>query len=314
MGWFTRKKAVAAGAVLGAGMLAAALAPSVAGATPAALSGPRASVTSASPAMARGAVVGLAAEPKVGAVLVDAAGHTLYLFSADANHHPHCTGSCATAWPPLLTTAKPVAGKGVKAGLLGTVRDPDGKVQVTYHGWPLYTFSADTKPHEATGQGIVAFGGKWAAVNAAGTGVGMAMAPTMARGAMVGLASEAKVGAVLVDASGHTLYAFSKDADHQSHCTGACATAWPPLLTTAKPVAGKGVKAGLLGTVRDPDGKVQVTYHGWPLYTFKGDTKAHEATGQGIVAFGGKWAAVNAAGNPAGATTTSSSSPSGGGW
>jgi predicted lipoprotein with Yx(FWY)xxD motif len=129
------------------------------------------------------------------------------------------------------------------------------------------------------------------------------------------LTSVSKVGKVLVDSSGFTLYMFSKDSNHKSNCTGACAAAWPPLLTSGKPTAGSGVSSSLLGTVKDSDGKTQVTYNGWPLYTFSGDTTAGEANGQGVVAFGGKWAAVTASGTPVGATTSSSSSAgSGGGW
>jgi len=129
------------------------------------------------------------------------------------------------------------------------------------------------------------------------------------------LTSVSKVGKVLVDSSGFTLYMFSKDSNHKSNCTGACAAAWPPLLTSGKATAGSGASSSLVGTVKDSDGKTQVTYNGWPLYTFSGDTKAGEAKGQGLVAFGGKWAAVTSAGTPVGATTSSSSSAgSGGGW
>lgn len=135
--------------------------------------------------------------------------------------------------------------------------------------------------------------------------------------AKVEVASVSKVGKVLVDSSGFTVYMFSKDSDHRSHCTGACAATWPPLLTSGKPTAGSGASSSLLGTVKDSDGKTQVTYNGWPLYTFSGDTKAGEAKGQGLVAFGGKWAAVTSSGTPVAAATSSSSSSSagsGGGW
>jgi predicted lipoprotein with Yx(FWY)xxD motif len=139
-------------------------------------------------------------------------------------------------------------------------------------------------------------------------------AASSAGAAAVKLTSVPKVGKVLVDSSGFTLYAFSKDSNHESNCTGACAAAWPPLLTSATPTGSSGVSSTLLGTVKDSDGKTQVTYNGWPLYTFSGDTKAGEANGQGVVAFGGKWAAVTSAGTPVGATTASSSAGSGGGW
>ena len=137
--------------------------------------------------------------------------------------------------------------------------------------------------------------------------------------AAVRLTSVSKVGKVLVDSSGYTLYVFSKDTNHQSHCTGACAKVWPPLLTSGKATAGSGASSSLLGTVKNPDGKTQVTYAGSPLYTFSADTKPGEAKGQGLVAFGGKWAAVTTAGKPVGAaaaasSSSSSSSGSGSGW
>jgi predicted lipoprotein with Yx(FWY)xxD motif len=120
-------------------------------------------------------------------------------------------------------------------------------------------------------------------------------------------------GKVLVTANGHTLYLFKHDHGMKSTCYGACATNWPPLLTTAAKVSGGfGVKAALLGTTRRTDGKLQVTYHGHPLYSFFLDKKAGQTKGQGLNFYGGKWYVVNANGvavtqKPAsmGGTTTS---------
>jgi predicted lipoprotein with Yx(FWY)xxD motif len=89
---------------------------------------------------------------KLGTVLVDAKGDTLYTFSI-----PRCTGLCAQAWPPDYTKA--VAGAGV-VGRFGTVKR-DGKEQVTYDGHALYTYAGDTKAGETRGNGLVAFGGTW---------------------------------------------------------------------------------------------------------------------------------------------------------
>jgi predicted lipoprotein with Yx(FWY)xxD motif len=105
-----------------------------------------------------------------------------------------------------------------------------------------------------------------------------------------------KLGKVLADGRGHTLYLFGKDKHAKSACSGACAQAWPPLTTTAKPKAGAGVSASKLGTTRRAGGVKQVTYNGHPLYLFVNDTKARQTNGQGIVAFGGKWSAVSTAG------------------
>lgn len=112
--------------------------------------------------------VSLSSEPGVGEVLVNSAGQTLYLFSRDKRKKPTCSGSCASAWPPLTVTGKPIAGKGVDKKLLGTVKGADGRRQVTYNHWPLYTYVADTKAGEVRGQGITAFGGKWWTVDRKG--------------------------------------------------------------------------------------------------------------------------------------------------
>jgi predicted lipoprotein with Yx(FWY)xxD motif len=100
------------------------------------------------------------------------------------------------------------------------------------------------------------------------------------------------LGKVLVDARGHTLYLFEKDKKGMSSCNGACAAYWPATLSAAKPRAGAGVRASLLGRTRRADGRRQVTYAGHPLYTFVGDTKAGQTTGEGLTDFGAAWDAI----------------------
>ena len=131
----------------------------------AALSTAPASATATSTAAA---TVEIAAT-QVGPVLVDAGGLTLYHFTKDTAGTIACTGDCATRWPPLVLSSgqgTPVAGEGL-SGSLGTVKRPDGGVQVTYDGMPLYKYSGDTKPGDTTGQGI---GGVWFVVQPAGAG------------------------------------------------------------------------------------------------------------------------------------------------
>ena len=79
-----------------------------------------------------------------------------------------CSGPCATAWPPLVATGAPTATSGANAALLGTSKRADGTTQVTYNGHPLYGFIKDVNPGQTNGQGVVAFGGSWFAVTAAG--------------------------------------------------------------------------------------------------------------------------------------------------
>jgi predicted lipoprotein with Yx(FWY)xxD motif len=103
----------------------------------------------------------------------------------------------------------------------------------------------------------------------------------------VGVASS-PLGRIVVDSKGRTLYAFAKDKNGRSACSGACATFWP--------LAGHGVKASLLGTTKRGDGKLQVTYNRHPLYSFKLDTKAGQTDGEGLNDFGGVWDVLSPAG------------------
>jgi len=105
-----------------------------------------------------------------------------------------------------------------------------------------------------------------------------------------------KLGTYLEDARGHALYEFKHDKHGKSSCYSPCSTYWPPLLTHGKPVAGHGVSASKLGTVKRKDGSRQVTYSGHPLYAYTGDTKANQTNGEGSTAFGGEWYVMGAKG------------------
>jgi predicted lipoprotein with Yx(FWY)xxD motif len=141
-----------------------------------------------------------------------------------------------------------------------------------------------------------------------------AAAPTTSSGqpATVGVTSTS-LGQVLVDSQDRTLYLFQKDTGNTSTCTGACATAWPPLRVTGQPTAGTGANAALLGTSPRTDGGPQVTYHGHPVYLFYKDQKPGDTNGEGKNAFGASWFAVSPAGNQVIAAAPSGSSSSSGG-
>ena len=104
----------------------------------------------------------------LGRILVDAQGHTLYLFEKDKRGRSACSGLCATYWPPLLTSARPMVGQGAKASLLGTARRGDGTMQVTYAGHPLYRFLEDRQPGQTAGEGLKDFGAGWYVLTSAG--------------------------------------------------------------------------------------------------------------------------------------------------
>jgi predicted lipoprotein with Yx(FWY)xxD motif len=123
----------------------------------------------------------------------------------------------------------------------------------------------------------------------------VASARSTTGGTTVGVASS-RLGRIVVDSKGRTLYAFAKDKNGRSACSGSCATYWPPLLTSDKVRAGRGVKASLLGTTKRAAGKLQVTYNRHPLYTFKLDRKAGQTNGEELNDFGGVWEALSPAG------------------
>jgi predicted lipoprotein with Yx(FWY)xxD motif len=118
--------------------------------------------------------------------------------------------------------------------------------------------------------------------------------------AAVAVASVGDIGKVLVDSKGLTLYYFEKDKGGKSACYGACAGAWPPLTTSGTAHGMSGVDAAKLGTTKRSDGTVQVTYAGWPLYTYVADTKPGEDNGTDVKAFGAPWYPLHPNGEKAG--------------
>jgi predicted lipoprotein with Yx(FWY)xxD motif len=138
-------------------------------------------------------------------------------------------------------------------------------------------------------------------------------ATSSGKSATIGVADNGRLGKILVDSRGRTIYLFQKDAGTKSACTGACASVWPPVRATGKPTVGRGLSAAKVATAPRSDGKPQVTYNGHPLYLYASDTKAGDASGQGINGFGALWYVVS----PAGAAITTSaggSGPGGGGY
>jgi predicted lipoprotein with Yx(FWY)xxD motif len=109
-------------------------------------------------------------DSKLGSMVTDSAGMTLYRFDKDTNKPPasNCKGSCATTWPPLLAGSAGLSGisvQGVDKALLGTITRDDGSLQVTLNGWALYYFASDSAPGDAKGQGV---GGVWFAATPEG--------------------------------------------------------------------------------------------------------------------------------------------------
>ena len=131
-------------------------------------------------------------------------------------------------------------------------------------------------------------------------------APTAA--ALLTTKSLSGLGTVLVNGQGRTLYIFVPDKHSKVTCTGGCAAAWPPvMLTGAKAQTAGEVKAALVSSDPDPAGGRVVTYNGWPLYLYAGDSQAGTANGQTLDSSGGLWYVIT----PAGKVTTKKTSSGG---
>ena len=232
------------------------------------------------------AIVKVVTSSQAGNVLADENGRTLYLFTRDERNISNCSGNCLTIWPPLTTTSDPKAMPGVSGRILGTITRDDGMKQVTYNGWPLYYYAADTNPGDVKGQNV---GGIWFVVSPEG-------GPRMTN-AQVNLAANPGLGSFLVDSSGRSLYMWEADEFNKSNCYDRCAEVWPPLLTIGTARASEGVSNQLLSFARRQDGSSQVTYKGWPLYYYAPDGKPGDVRGQNSRGFGALWLVLSPTGD-----------------
>jgi predicted lipoprotein with Yx(FWY)xxD motif len=242
-------------------------------------------------------LVQVATNPTLGSILVNSKGLTLYSLSSETGGNIQCTGSCLQAWPPLLLpsgTTAPTAGPGV-TGTLAVITRPDGGQQVTYNGLPVYMFSGDSKPGDTNGEGIPDPPGTWHVVKVSAAAPGPGTTPSQAVTAAFPpqAAANPKLGTIMVDAQGRTLYILTAEAGAHLACTGKCLSVWPPLLwpsgAAAPHVAGF---SGTFGSVPRPDGSLQVTFNSLPLYIFSKDSAPGDTNGEGIKAFGGVWHAA----------------------
>jgi predicted lipoprotein with Yx(FWY)xxD motif len=105
-------------------------------------------------------------------------------------------------------------------------------------------------------------------------------------------------GRILVDSRGFTIYAFTLDRRNVNNCVHqqGCMAVWPAVRHLGGPLAGPGIKASLIGSITLKGGAKQLTYNGWPLYTYVGDTHAGQTSYVNILQFNGRWPALNAAG------------------
>lgn len=162
---------------LALGAVAAAAACGSTSSSTAASSGKSQPTGTSSPAASSSAItISAKSVPGVGTVLVNSKGQTLYMLTSEKGGKITCTddNGCTKVWPDTelpkgVTSA--TAGSGIQASLLGTVKNSAGEMYVVYHGWPLYTYSGDSAPGQANGEGITAFGGTWYVLSTSGNPV-----------------------------------------------------------------------------------------------------------------------------------------------
>ncbi|KAB1146735.1 hypothetical protein F7R91_14230 [Streptomyces luteolifulvus] len=234
----------------------------------------------------------VSANPELGELVTDSAGMTLYRFDEDTAEPPksNCDGDCATAWPPVPADDAS-AGKGIDKALLGEVTRADGSKQLTIGGWPAYRYAKDAAAGDINGQNV---GGKWFALAPDGKKATLSDLPGLST------RKDPKLGEIVVDKNGMTVYRFLKDEawpEPVSNCTGACLEKWPAVAPVANNDTEGIQKKGLMSFTR-PDGVKQQTVNCWPIYTFAGDKEPGDTNGQGV---GGTWYVVAPDGKPVGA-------------
>ena len=202
----------------------------------------------------------LRTDPFLGQYLADGTGKTLYIYgkdlTGDCENVPvsGCTSStCLSAWPPFYVTER-VLSAGLDPARFGSAEGPTGPI-ITYLGWPLYTYPADTDPGMIKGQGKQ---GLWFTAEVELPDI----IPMRAVDATVNH---------LATSLGYALYVHAldtlgtSDAPPVSACSGACAARHVPLIANTISAASS-IEASDLGLFLRQDGELQLAYKGAPLY------------------------------------------------
>jgi len=255
---------------------------------------------SASPSPTAAApVLQAASVNRLGKIVTDGDGRTLYRFDKDTARPPAstCLDSCAKTWPPVQATQDAVQVEGVDQRLVGKVKRPDGTWQVTLGGWPLYRYADDDSPGEVKGQGV---GGAWFAVAPDGAkAAGGRQAQRQDDGGddaddgdrdrwagwtVVKVRQDPRLGRIVTDGDGRVMYRFDKDRARTTTCFGQCRRTWPVVkFTNWKKLKVEGVDRKLIGFIeRKDDGSCQLTINGRPMYYYAGDEQPGDTKGQGL--------------------------------
>lgn len=226
--------------------------------------------------------VRLAEDPVLGTILTDAEGFTLYHFTKDAlPDTSRCTGGCITNWP-LFYAADLEAGEGLDEADFSSIEHPEGGMQTTYKGWPLYYYINDMNPGETNGE---AFGNIWFVAK---PDYSIMLADNILVG-KDGVTYNSnyepgeEVVQYFVDAYGMTLYIFLNDTYDQNNFTApdfSNNAVWPIYEEELQRVPST-LDTALFGHI-DVFGHQQLTYNGWPLYYFGSDSLRGNTTGVSV--------------------------------
>jgi predicted lipoprotein with Yx(FWY)xxD motif/plastocyanin len=224
----------------------------------------------------------LADDPQLGKILTDLTGYVLYYFTKDALFDTSlCTGGCLTNWP-LFYVENLVAGEGLDSADFSTIEHPEGGMQTTYKGWPLYYFKNDLNPGETNGEAV---GNVWFVAKPDYSIMLIDNILVGKDGITYNSSYEPgeEIVQYFVDEYGMTLYIFINDTYNQNNFTSSDFSnnaVWPIYEEALKAVAST-VDTSLFDMI-DVFGRQQLTYKGWPLYHFGGDSLRGMATGVSV--------------------------------
>jgi predicted lipoprotein with Yx(FWY)xxD motif/plastocyanin len=226
--------------------------------------------------------VRLAEDPELGTILTDAEGYTLYYFTKDALPETSlCTGGCVTNWP-LFYAADLEVGEGLDSADFSSIEHPEGGMQTTYKGWPLYYYINDLNPGETNGEVV---GNVWFVAKPDYSIMLIDNILVGKDGVTYNSNYEPgeEVVQYFVDEYGMTLYIFVNDTYNQNNYTKpdfSNNAVWPIYEEELQRVAST-LDTALFGSI-DVFGHQQLTYNGWPLYYYGGDSLRGNTTGVSV--------------------------------
>jgi predicted lipoprotein with Yx(FWY)xxD motif len=235
--------------------------------------------------------VKLSSDATLGNILVDADGKSLYFFSKDTKEISNCNDGCLDAWP-IFYNAIINAGTGLDADDFSTITRADGSKQTTYKNWPLYYFTNDSNAGDTNGEAV---GGVWFVAKPD-------YSIMYANAQLVGNDGKNYLGdytegdattSYFVSIAGRTMYSFKNDTNNTNNFTVSDFSnneSWPIVEITLDQIPSTLDSAGF-DTI-DVFGRTQLTYKGWPLYYFGGDTLRGDNKGVSVPS-PGVWPIVN---------------------